>query len=91
MSVYFKYIRNDIAMKCSEEEYMKHNKKRRILLTAYAVAAEAVLMTGFTSLAAEARAETPKVNNCKQSLSDGTFPETQRESAEMLSGIQRKR
>ena len=62
MSVYFKYIRNDIAMKCSEEEYMKHKKKRRILLTAYAVAAGAVLMTGFTSLAAEARAETPKVN-----------------------------
>ena len=62
MSVYFKYIRNDIAMKCSEEEYMKHKKKRRILLTAYAVAAGAVLMTGFTSLSAGARAEKPEIN-----------------------------
>ena len=41
---------------------MKHDQKRRILLTAYAAAAGTVLMTGFTSMAAEVRADTAKTN-----------------------------
>ena len=62
MSIYFKYIRKDIAMKCLEEEYMRYNQKRRILLTAYAAAVSSVLMTGFTSMAAEVRTDTSKAN-----------------------------
>ena len=32
---------------------MKHNHNRRVLLSLYAAAASAMLLTGFTSLAAE--------------------------------------
>ena len=59
-----------------EEEYMKHNQNRRVLLSLYAAAASAMLLTGFTSLAAETGRNAEQKTYIQKELFQWNFAET---------------
>ena len=55
---------------------MKHNNNRRVLLSLYAAAASAMLLTGFTSLAAENDRNAENNTYIQEELFQWDFAET---------------